>query len=55
MFLLVQKAHYKSGNVHKLSAAIDAYVGLWSVESIRSEVQSKTAAMLLHPFPTVGS
>lgn len=54
MFSLVQKAHYKSGNVHKLSAAIEVYVGLSSFESIGSEVQLKLTGMLLHPFPNVG-
>ncbi|MCJ1251940.1 hypothetical protein MMC30_009178 [Trapelia coarctata] len=53
MFSLVQKAHYKSGNVHKLSATIDVYVGLCSIKSIRSEVQLKLAGMLLHPFPNI--
>lgn len=54
MVLLVQKAHYKSGNVHKLSTAVDVYVGLCSTESIKTEVQYNLAGMLLHPFPNVG-
>jgi len=54
MFLLVQKAHYRSGNVHRLTTAVDVYVGLCSIESIKTEVQLKLAGMLLHPFPNVG-
>ena len=37
----------------KLKAAIDVYVGLAAIESIRQEVLLKLAGMLLHPFPQV--
>ena len=50
LYLLVQKAHYKTGNVRKLEAAIKVYGGLVHVYP---EALQKLTSMLLHPFPKV--
>lgn len=54
LFALVQKSHYKSGNVHKLEAAVKLYTGLARANVVRDQVISKLFSMLLHPFPSVG-
>ncbi|MCJ1404523.1 hypothetical protein MMC11_007749 [Xylographa trunciseda] len=53
VFVLVQKCHFKSGNLHKLRAAIDIYVGLSRFPVIRKEVLLKLTSMLLHPSANV--
>jgi hypothetical protein len=53
MFALVQKAHYKSGNVTKLLAAVNVYGGLARIDGVRKDVLVKLASMLLHPYPNV--
>ena len=50
LYLLVQKAHYKTGNIRKLEAAIKVYGGLLQVYP---EVLEKLTGMLLHPFPKI--
>ncbi|KZF23312.1 hypothetical protein L228DRAFT_282050 [Xylona heveae TC161] len=50
---LVQKAHYKSTNMPKLSAAIQVYAGLGEIPAIKQESLSKLLSLLLHPFPLV--
>src|SRR5277367_5161682 len=50
VYLLVQKAHYKTGNVRKLEAAIKVYGGLLQVYP---EALEKLTSMLLHPFPKI--
>ena len=50
LYLLVQKAHYKTGNVRKLEAAIKLYGGMVQVYP---EALQKLTSMLLHPFPKV--
>jgi len=50
LYLLVQKAHYKTGNVRKLEAAIKVYGGLLQVYP---EALEKLTSMLLHPFPKI--
>ncbi len=50
LYLLVQKAHYKTGNVRKLEAAIKVYGGLLQVYP---EALDKLTSMLLHPFPKI--
>jgi hypothetical protein len=47
---LVQKAHYKTGNIRKLEAAVKLYGGLTEVYP---EPLTKLSSMLLHPFPRV--
>ncbi|KAH8820117.1 tubulin folding cofactor D C terminal-domain-containing protein [Xylogone sp. PMI_703] len=51
--LLVQKAHYKTGNVRKLEACIKMYGGL--VEVYPEEALKRLTALLMHPFPRVRS
>ena len=46
----MQKAHYKTGNVRKLEAAIRLYGGLIEVYPPAAE---KLTSMLLHPFPKI--
>jgi len=46
----VQKAHYKTGNIRKLEAAVKLYGGLIEVYP---EALQKLATMLLHPFPKI--
>ena len=53
--MLVQKCHYKTGNVAKLKAAIDVYTGIARFNQTRQEVLAKLTGMLLHPFPSVGT
>ncbi|KAI9821625.1 MAG: hypothetical protein M1827_002206 [Pycnora praestabilis] len=53
LFTLVQKAHYKSGNVVKLEAAIKVYTGLADIPSLHNDAVAKLTNMLLHPFPKV--
>ena len=51
--VLVQRCHFKTGNLHKVKAAIDAYIGLSRCLVIRKEVLLKLSTMLLHPSPSV--
>lgn len=53
LFVLVQKAHFKSSNISRLEAAIKAYSSLSRFEPLRGEVLKKLTSMLLHPFPRV--
>jgi len=55
LFVLTQKAHYRTGSVRKLEAAVKVYGGLLEVgsEEERREVARKLTSMLLHPFPNV--
>lgn len=50
IYLLIQKSHYKTGNVRKLEAAVKLYGGLCGVYP---EAMTKLSSMLLHPFPKV--
>src|SRR6266536_4721594 len=50
LYILVQRAHYKTGNVRKLEAAVKLYAGLIEVYP---ESLTKLSSMLLHPFPRV--
>jgi hypothetical protein len=50
LYILTQKAHYKTGNVRKLEAAIKLYGGLLGVYP---EAVQKLSSMLLHPFPNI--
>jgi hypothetical protein len=52
---LIQKSHFKSNNIQKLSFALDVYRGLAEVDAIRKDVLTKVSSMLLHPFPKVCS
>ncbi|KAI9878754.1 MAG: hypothetical protein M1830_010607 [Pleopsidium flavum] len=52
-YALIQKAHFKSGSVHKLEAAVKLYAGLAEVASTSQEAVMKLAGMLLHPFPKI--
>lgn len=53
--LLTQRAHYKTGSVRKLEAAVKLYAGLLDVGTRAEQraVEAKLAGMLLHPFPGV--
>ncbi|KAL5364108.1 tubulin folding cofactor D C terminal-domain-containing protein [Aspergillus floccosus] len=53
LFVLVQKAHFKSSNIARLEAAIRIYAPLSRLEPLRADVLKKMTAMLLHPFPRV--
>ncbi|KAF7587023.1 hypothetical protein BBP40_007845 [Aspergillus hancockii] len=53
LFVLVQKAHFKSSNVMRLEAATRVYAPLSRLEPLRTDVLKKMTAMLLHPFPRV--
>ena len=48
--MLVQKAHYKTGNVRKLEAAIRLY---GSLSEVYPPALQKLMTMVLHPFPKV--
>lgn len=53
LFTEVRKAHFKSGNVQKIEAAVKIYAGMMSVPRVRTEVQEKLSSMLLHPYPKI--
>lgn len=57
LFMTTQKAHYKSGNVRKIEAAVKVYGGFLDVfgkgGNDEKEVLRKLVSMLWHPFPAV--
>lgn len=53
LFIEVRKAHFKSGNVQKIEAAVKIYAGMLAVPRVRAEVQEKLCSMLLHPYPKI--
>ncbi|KAI9705641.1 MAG: hypothetical protein M1836_006397 [Candelina mexicana] len=53
LFTTVQKAHFKSGNVQKLEAAVKIYAGLLVVEEVRKNAAEKLLSMLLHRYSQV--
>ncbi len=53
LFTEVRKAHFKSGNVQKIEAAVKIYAGMMAVPRVRVEVQEKLCSMLLHPYPKI--
>ena len=53
LFTDVRKAHFKSGNVPKIEAAVKIYAGMTAVPSVRTGVQEKLCSMLLHPYPKI--
>ncbi|KAL4785547.1 tubulin folding cofactor D C terminal-domain-containing protein [Aspergillus varians] len=53
LFVLVQKAHFKTSNIARLEAAVRAYAALSRLEQVRADVLKKLTGMLLHPFPRV--
>ncbi|KAI9842650.1 MAG: hypothetical protein M1837_007017 [Sclerophora amabilis] len=53
LLALVQRSHFKSGNVYKLEAAVKVYGGLTDIAPIRQEAVAKLISMLLHPFPRI--
>lgn len=53
LFTEVRKAHFKSGNVQKIEAAVKIYAGMLAVPRVRVEVQEKLCSMLLHPYPKI--
>ncbi|MCJ1465433.1 hypothetical protein MMC07_004051 [Pseudocyphellaria aurata] len=53
LFVLVQQSHYKSGNIHKLEAAVKVYTGLARTNILRANVIGRLCGMLLHSFPSI--
>ncbi|OJJ37236.1 hypothetical protein ASPWEDRAFT_131348 [Aspergillus wentii DTO 134E9] len=53
LFVVVQKAHFKSSNIARLEAAIRVYAPLSRLEPLRIDVLKKLSSMLLHPFPRI--
>ena len=53
LFTEVRKAHFKSGSVQKIEAAIRIYAGMMAVPRVKREVQEKLCSMLLHPYPKI--
>ena len=53
LFNEVRKAHFKSGNIQKIEAAVKIYAGMMAVPRVRAEVQEKLCSMLLHPYPRI--
>ncbi|KAF2873394.1 tubulin folding cofactor D C terminal-domain-containing protein [Massariosphaeria phaeospora] len=49
----IQKAHFKSTHMQKLSFALDIYRGLGTIPATRADTISKVTSMLLHPFPKI--
>jgi hypothetical protein len=50
---LIQKAHFKSGNVSKLETAVKVYGGMTELPSLQEEATKKLFSMLVHPFAKV--
>ncbi|KAJ5656375.1 Tubulin-specific chaperone D C-terminal [Penicillium longicatenatum] len=55
IFLLVQKAHFRSANIARMEGAVKVYAALAEIGSLQGDVLKKLTAMLLHPFPRVRS
>ncbi|RAL13986.1 tubulin-specific chaperone D [Aspergillus homomorphus CBS 101889] len=56
LFVLVQKAHFKTTNLARLEAAVRVYAPLSRVAGgLHAEVLKKMTALLLHPFPRIRS
>lgn len=53
VFLLVQRAHFRSANIARMEGAVKVYAALSGTENLQEEVLKKLTAMLLHPFPRV--
>lgn len=53
LFTEVRKAHFKSGNVQKIEAAVKIYAGMIAVPRVSVEVQEKLCSMLVHPYPKI--
>jgi hypothetical protein len=53
VFVLVQKAHFRSSNIARLEAAVKAYGALARLEPLRNGVLKKMTGFLIHPFPRV--
>lgn len=53
LFLLVQKAHFRSANIARMEGAVKVYAALSGIGNLRGDVLKKLTAMLLHPFPRV--
>lgn len=53
VFVLVQKAHFRSSNIGRLEAAIKVYAALARLEPLRADVLKKLSGLLLHPYPRV--
>ena len=53
LFVLVQKSHFKSGSMARLTGAVDVYLGLAKVGNLEREVLKKLVSLLMHPYPKV--
>lgn len=53
LFLLAQKAHFKSSNIPRLDGAIKVYAALSRAPELRTDILKKLTTMLLHPYPKV--
>ncbi|KAH8705099.1 putative tubulin-specific chaperone D [Talaromyces proteolyticus] len=53
LFVLVQKAHFKSSNIPRLEAAVKVYSALSHVQALRKDVLKKLTSILLHPYPKI--
>lgn len=53
VFVLVQKAHFRSSNLARLEAAVRVYAALAGLVPLRADALKKMSVLLLHPFPRV--
>lgn len=53
VFVIVQKAHFRSSNLARLEAAVKVYAALARLEPLRADALKKLSGLLLHPFPRV--
>jgi len=53
VFVLVQKAHFRSSNIARLEAAIKVYAALARLDPLRNGALKKMTGFLIHPFPRV--
>lgn len=53
VFVLVQKAHFRSSNIARLEAGIKVYGAMARLGPLRNGVLKKLIGLLVHPFPRV--
>ncbi|OKL56274.1 hypothetical protein UA08_08481 [Talaromyces atroroseus] len=53
LFILTQKAHFKSSNIPRLEAAIKVYAALSRSPALQVDTLKKLTTMLLHPYPKI--
>ncbi|KAJ5315463.1 hypothetical protein N7476_005770 [Penicillium atrosanguineum] len=53
VFVLVQKAHFRSSNIARLEAGVKVYGAMARLGPLRNGVLKKMIGLLVHPFPRI--